>query len=73
LSEHQVETAFERKWSALQNGELLRAAEQAGFDVLLTTDTHLPERQNLQGRRIAVVILNRNRWGMIPAAQYFSE
>ena len=43
LAEHQVETAFERGWSALQNGELLRAAEHAGFDVLLTTDTHLPD------------------------------
>ncbi len=36
LGSHQVETAFERGWSTLTNGELLAAAEQEGFDVFLT-------------------------------------
>ena len=35
---HQVETAYERGWAELTNGELLRLAEQAGFDVMITTD-----------------------------------
>lgn len=44
------------------NGELIKAAEQAGFDVLLTTDKNIRYQQNLQGRRIAIVILgNSNR------------
>lgn len=47
------------------NGELLRVAEEAGFDVLLTTDTSLPQQQNLQGRKLAVVILSKNRWLLI--------
>jgi hypothetical protein len=52
-------------WDTLTNGELLHAAEQAGFDVLLTTDKNLTYRQNLKGRRIAIVVLGRNRWRMV--------
>lgn len=65
LSDHSVRTANQQGWSALSNGELLRAAEDAGFDVLLTTDTSLPHQQTLHGRRLAVVILTRNRWTLI--------
>jgi len=43
----------------------LRVAEEEGFEVLLTTDTGLPHQQNLQGRRLAVVILTKNRWVLI--------
>ena len=39
------------------NGALLDAAEAAGFDVLLSTDKNRRYQQNLQGRRIAIVIL----------------
>ena len=35
---HQVETAYERGWAELTNGDLLRIAEEAGFDVMITTD-----------------------------------
>jgi len=41
LTRHDVSTAFERGWSRLKNGELLIAAESAGFAVLVTTDTNL--------------------------------
>jgi len=33
--------------------------------VLLTTDTSLPFQQNLEGRKLAVVVLNKNRWRLI--------
>ena len=36
LNSHQVETAFERGWSTLANGELLVAAEQERFEVFVT-------------------------------------
>ena len=65
LQSHTVRTAREEGWSTLSNGELLRAAEEAGFDLLLTTDTNLPHQQNLKGRKLAVVILSRNRWVLI--------
>ena len=34
LMQHEVETAYERGWSILQNGELIAAAEATGLDVL---------------------------------------
>jgi alkanesulfonate monooxygenase SsuD/methylene tetrahydromethanopterin reductase-like flavin-dependent oxidoreductase (luciferase family) len=53
LREHSVRTALEEGWDTLANGELLRVAEEAGFDVLLTADNHLAYQQNLKGRKIA--------------------
>ena len=40
-------------------------AEEVGFEVLLTTDTNLPHRQNLKGRKLAIVILSKNRWSLV--------
>jgi|HubBroStandDraft_3_1064219.scaffolds.fasta_scaffold2903229_1 hypothetical protein len=45
-----------------KNGELLLAADAAGFEVLLTTDKNMRTcaiKKNLAGRKIAVVILGR--------------
>ena len=47
------------------NVELLRKAEDAGFDVLLTTDKNLIYQQNLKGRKIAIVVLGRNKWSLL--------
>jgi hypothetical protein len=52
-------------WDRLTNGDLLRAAESAGFEVLLTTDKNLIYQQNLQGRQLAIVVLSRNRWSVV--------
>ena len=54
---HEVTTAHEQGWSRLQNGELISAAEEAGFEVFVTTDKNLKYQQNLSVRRLAVVIL----------------
>jgi hypothetical protein len=35
LGSHDVSTAHEMGWSALENGQLLHAAEESGFDVFL--------------------------------------
>jgi len=65
LQDHFVRTANQQGWSALSNGDLLRVAEEAGFEVLLTTDTGLPHQQSLKGRKLAVVILTKNRWLLV--------
>jgi len=65
LEGHTVKEARAQGWDTLSNGGLLNAAEQAGFDVLLTTDTNLPHQQNLRGRKLAVVILSKNRWSLV--------
>lgn len=36
-------------------------AEEAGFDVLLSTDKNIRHQQNLAGRRIAIVVLGNSR------------
>jgi predicted nuclease of predicted toxin-antitoxin system len=61
LPGHEVQTAFERGWSKLSNGELLSAAEEA-FDILITTDSNLEYQQNLIGRRIAILVLPTTSW-----------
>jgi hypothetical protein len=43
----------------------LRAAEEAGFDVILTADNNLAYQQNLKGRKIAIVVLSGNRWRLV--------
>ena len=48
-------------WAELKNGELLKAAEAAGFEVLITSDKNLRHQQNLSPRRIAIVELPTNR------------
>jgi hypothetical protein len=67
LQGHIVKTAREQGWSTLVNGELLRRAEESGFDLLLTTDKNLPYQQNLTERKIAIVALGRNRWRLVKA------
>src|SRR2546429_6974888 len=77
LEAHTVKTSREQGWSTLANGELLRVAEEAGFDVLLTTDKNIRFQQNLEGRRIAVVVLGNGLWPfvkpMLPQAATAAE
>mgnify|MGYP003555757003 CR=1 FL=1 len=65
LTQHEVATAYERGWSKLKNGELLDAAEKAGFAILLTTDSNLKHQQNLTTRRIAIIALSTTSWRRI--------
>src|SRR5450759_4013042 len=65
LTHHLVETAYERGWQALTNGELLQAAEAAGFELLVTTDQNLRYQQNLTNRSIRILVLMTTRWPKI--------
>ena len=58
LSGHTVAPAKAMGWEQLNNGDLLQVAEEAGFDVLLTTDQRIRYQQNLAGRKIAIVVLS---------------
>lgn len=68
LPHHQVTTADEMGWAELENGMLLAAAEQAGFDLIVTADQNLSYQQNLTGRKLAVVVLSTNRWKILKEA-----
>jgi len=57
FSVHEAHTA---EWAGLKgrkNGELLDAAEIAGYDVLLTIDQGFAHQQNLAGRQIGLLVL----------------
>ena len=62
LEGHTVRTAAQQGWDKLRNGDLLTAAEEAGFDILLTTDKNMRYQQNLAARKIAVVVLGQQQW-----------
>ena len=62
LESHTVSTAPKQGWDELTNGDLLTAAEKAGFDLLLTTDKNMRYQQNLAGRKIAIIVLRKQQW-----------
>ena len=62
LRGHEVVRADELGWQGLENGALLDAAEDAGFDLLLTCDQNVRYQQNLTGRKLALVVLSSNHW-----------
>ena len=68
LTQHEVATAYERGWARLKNGEPLDAAEKEGYAVFVTTDSNLKHQQNLQLRRIAIVVLSTPSWPRIQRA-----
>ena len=56
LSGHECRTVVQCGWSGKKNGELLALADPL-FDILLTLDKNLPYQQNLNTKRIAVLIV----------------
>lgn len=49
----------------MSNGLLLTAAEEAGFEVMITTDKNLRYQQNLADRSLAILVLPTTRWPVI--------
>jgi hypothetical protein len=65
LTGHTVTKAKDAGWDRLINGALLRAAEEAGFEVLLTTDKNIVTQQNSKSRVIAIVVLGNSQWRIV--------
>ena len=65
LQGHAVTTAKDAGWDRLVNGELLKAAETEGFEVLVTTDKNMAAQQNLKTRTIAIVVLGNSQWRIV--------
>lgn len=54
---HDVHSA---EWAGLKgkkNGDLLRDAELAGYEVLLTVDQGISHQQNLSGRKLSIILI----------------
>jgi predicted nuclease of predicted toxin-antitoxin system len=65
LTGHEVIHARQAGWHELENGELIQRAEEAGYDVLLSTDKNIRYQQNLRGRKIALVVLANSQWPQV--------
>jgi hypothetical protein len=60
ITGHDVPTVAYQNWNALTNGALLEAAEDAGFDVMITADKNIQYQQNIDSRKMALVVLSNN-------------
>jgi hypothetical protein len=49
----------------MENGELLKEAEESGFDVMVTSDQNIPYQQNLAGRYLSLIVLGSNIWPVV--------
>ena len=57
LTEHDVSTTQEQGWADVLNGELLALLRANGFDVMLTADSNLKSQQNIENRKISILVL----------------
>ena len=55
-----MDTIHQRRWSDLDDGPLLDAAENE-YGVFVTADQNIQYQQNLSGRRIRIVLLRAQR------------
>ena len=62
LGAHFVDTVAERGWSTLSNGDLLRTAEKAEYELFITTDQNLRYQQNIAGRALGILVLMSTSW-----------
>ena len=65
LAGHSVDTAYERGWSDLRNGDLLKEAEINGYELLITTDQNMRYQQNLVGKSLGILVLLSTSWPRI--------
>jgi predicted nuclease of predicted toxin-antitoxin system len=57
LCDHEVAHVQDIGRDDLQNGDLIAAAEAAGYAVLITADKQMQYQQNLAARKIRIVVL----------------
>jgi predicted nuclease of predicted toxin-antitoxin system len=62
LLRHFVTRAAELGWEELKNGELIKMAESHGFECMVTSDRNMRHQQNLNDRKLAIVVLPSGQW-----------
>jgi len=58
LSQHEVLTVTEMKWSGLKNGKLLTECVNNNFDLLLTIDKNILFQQNISNYNLILVVFD---------------
>jgi|SRR4051812_15841882 hypothetical protein len=54
----EIYTVRDKGWNALENGNLINAMQEEGFDYLITSDKNLQYQQNLEKYPIGFIVLN---------------
>ena len=54
----EIYTVRDKAWNAFENGDLITATQQDGFDYLVTSDKNLQYQQNIGNYSIGFIILN---------------
>ncbi|MYC34098.1 MAG: hypothetical protein F4X64_13105 [Chloroflexi bacterium] len=49
----------------MPDGNVLTLGEEAGYELLITSDTRIYYQQNLSGRKLAILAFTVNRWRLI--------
>ncbi len=62
LSGHTIHRVLNLGWDRVANGLLIARAEQAGYELLITTDQNVRYQQNLAIRKIAILVLVDHNW-----------
>jgi len=65
LAGHEVFTVAYLGWIGVRNGEPLAAAERERFDLLITSDQGFPHQQNMEGRKLGVLLLPTPDWNTV--------
>lgn len=65
LAGHEVFTVAYLGWIGIRNGELLAAAERERFELLITSDQGFPHQQNMEGRKLAVLLVPTPDWNTV--------
>ena len=54
----EIYTVNDKGWNALENGDLINAMQDDGFDYLITSDRNLQYQQNLAKYSMSFIVLN---------------
>lgn len=65
LTGHEVWHTTQLGWGELVNGELLKAAEGDGFQLIITADKNIPQQQQLDRCKLALLELSTNNWPLM--------
>lgn len=58
LTDCEVFTVREMRWSGIKNGKLMALCTEHSFDILLTIDKNLQYQQNLDKYPVTIVVFN---------------
>ena len=54
----EIFTVKDKGWNALENGDLMNAMQEGGFDYLITSDKNLQYQENIEKYTIGFIVLN---------------